>query len=549
MGIWDKIKAFFTEEPAQQPQATQQQRQQTQQQAAASQSSPQRPPGTPATAAQAQAPAEPQKKAANPYQANEILGLSAEEMRKRALKINPMRTAWIGRTDTIPPQSDERTALIDRGLILRGYLKPEQLVEIHRVGDLWLKFHEAERLASTAAQKKTADIVEELKRQKIEKKKQKKLAAERRKKEHAEAVQRRKETDIIYLGRGVSAELFDRRSHIERLMERKLPLLSTPGEVARSLGLTISKLRWLCFHSEAAEKTHYAAFSVPKRSGGRRLIAAPMPELAAAQRWILREILDKVSVEAPAHGFLKTRSTLTNAVPHLGKDVIINVDLADFFPSIGFKRVRGVFKKLGYSPAASTILALIATESPRVPVEHDGVKYQVAIGERALPQGAPTSPALSNLIARKLDRRLLGVSKKFGWTYTRYADDLTFSAPEGHREEIARFLAKIRHICEDEGFRINLKKGRVQRKARRQLVTGVVVNQKPGLPREEIRKIRAILHQAKKTGLEAQNKEKRPNFEAHLRGKIAYLMMVDRAKGKKFMTELDAVVKTATASV
>ena len=479
--------------------------------------------------------------ALNPYDASAILGLSAEELRRRALRINPYRTAWIGRVDTIPPQSDERTALIDRGLILRGLLSPQQITEIHRVGDLWLKHHEAHKLASAVAQQRAQQTLVELKAQKDARKLElKKVSAERRQK-RAEAVAKRRAEDIIYLGRGVSEQLGDRRAHVEALTARGLPLLATPVDVARALGLTLSRLRWLSFHSEAAERTHYVYFEIPKRSGGTRLLAAPHQALATAQQWIFHEVLEKLPTEAPAHGFIKGRSTVTNAVPHLHQDVVVNLDLSDFFPTITFRRVRGFFTRLGYSPAAASILTLLCTEAPRQAVEYDGQRLWVAAGPRALPQGACTSPAISNQIAKKLDRRLVGMCAKHGWTYTRYADDLTFSAPPGKRGEIAMLLARVRHIVKEEGFALNPKKGRVQRKAGRQLVTGVVVNDKPGLAREEVRRLRAILHGAKKTGLAAQNRENLPHFEAWLRGKIAYLSMIDRAKGSALLRQLEAL--------
>src|SRR6202034_1585335 len=108
-------------------------------------------------------------------------------------------------------------------------------------------------------------------------------------------------------------------------------------------------------------------------------------------------------------------------------------------------RARGLFESVGYSPCAATLLGLLCTESPRTAVEHDGKKYWVAVGDRALPQGACTSPALSNLVTRKLDRRLAGATKKVGWTYTRYADDLTFSTDRDHKKDMALLLARVRH--------------------------------------------------------------------------------------------------------
>ena len=505
---------------------------------------------TPAAARQAVAqqpapaaaqPAKPKPPPKDPYDAKGILGLSANEMRKRALKINPYQTAWIGRVDTIPPQSDERTALIDRGLILRGLLTEAQITEIHRVGDLWLRHHEAARLAATAAVKTAAKAIEDIRKEKAARKEEKKRLSAERKVRHAEDVTRRKAEDIIYLGRGVSGGLVDRRAHVEALTERGLPVLATPADVARALDLPVGRLRWLCFHGDAVERPHYVYFEIPKRSGGRRLLSAPHRSLAKAQEWILHNVLEKLPVEDPAHGFVRGRSTVTNARPHAGRDIVVNLDLSDFFPTITFPRVKGVFQRLGYSPAAATVLALLCTEPPRRELAYDGQRYWVAVGKRALPQGACTSPALSNQIARKLDRRLAGMSRKAGWAYTRYADDLTFSAPPGKRAEIPMLLARVRHIVTEEGFAINPKKGRIQRAAGRQEVTGVVVNDKLSMPREEIRRLRAILHGAKKTGLAAQNRENLPDFEAHVRGKIAYLQMIDRAKATPLLAALDAL--------
>jgi retron-type reverse transcriptase len=494
------------------------------------------PPPAPPAGAAAAAPAR------NPYEAGDVLGLSAEELRRRALRINPFRTAWIGRVDTIPPASDERTAVIDRGLVLRGLLTPEQLAEIHRVGDLWLRHHEAARLAETAAASTAEAAVEELRRKRAALKAEKKREAEVRRRERADATARRRAEDVVYLGRGVSSRLSRRESDVRELARRGLPVLSTPADVAAALEVSVPTLRWLAFHTEAAERTHYAYFEVPKRSGGKRLLAAPRPRLAAAQRWVLREILDRLPVEPPAHGFVRGRSTVTNAAPHCRRDVVVNLDVADFFPSITFARVRGLFESLGYSGAAATVLALLATECPRSAVEYDGATYWVAAGERALPQGAPTSPAISNQIVRKLDRRLAGAAAAMGWAYTRYADDMTFSAPAGKRAEIPIVLARARHVVEEEGFALNPKKGRVQRRAGRQLVTGVVVNEAPRLPREEVRRLRAILHGARQTGLAAQNREGRPRFESWLRGRLAYLAMIDRERGSRMLAELDEIL-------
>jgi len=500
----------------------------------------------PAPPAPAVKPAAAKPAPQDPLDASHILALSQSELRARALTIDPYKTAWIGRVDVIPPQSDQRTALIDRGLILRGLLTPEHIEEIHRVGDLWLLHREAARFVESRAKQSVEDAMAERARERAERKAQKKRDAAARKARREAEIAARRENDIIYLGPGVSAGLADRRANIEALVARGLPVLSTPLDVARALGLSISELRWLCFHSEATERPHYVYFEVPKRSGrGTRLLSSPQPKLKAAQAWVLSNVLEKLPTEEPAHGFIKGRSTVSCARPHVAKDVVVNLDLSNFFPSIGFARVLGVFRKLGYSPAVATLFALLCTESPRSVVEFEGRRYWVAAGPRALPQGACTSPALSNQVARKLDRRLGGMCHKHGFVYTRYADDLTFSASEGKRDALAMFLARVRHIVTEEGFAINPDKGRVQRSGGRMEVTGIVVNDKPSVPREEVRRLRAILHHAKTTGLEAQNREGIPHFEAHLRGRLAYLHMVDPARGRAMLAELDAIVSRA----
>jgi retron-type reverse transcriptase len=477
----------------------------------------------------------------DPYEAHDILGLSPEETRKRSLKINPYATAWIGRVDTIPPQSDERTALIDRGLILRGMLTQDQIREIHRIGDAWLKHHESHKLAKAAAAKSVDLFLEGERQRKLAVKEEKRQAAQIKRADQRKAVDERKKNDIVYLGRDVSARLADRRSNVEALAAAGLPFLATPADVAAALGLSIGELRHLAFHAEAPERTHYVTFEVPKRSGGVRLLASPHKRMRAAQQFIQDQILAKLPLTEQAHGFVPNRSTVSNARLHTQQSLVINLDLKDFFPSITFPRVRGLFESVGYSQAVATILALIVTEAPRMKTEVDGKTLWVAAGDRALPQGACTSPTISNLVARKLDRRLGGLCNKLGVTYSRYADDLTFSLPSKDKVSVGYLFARVRHLVAAEGFAINEAKGRVQRAGGRQEVTGIVVNDGLALRREELKRLRAVLHDAKKHGLEAANRKNHPNFREHLLGKIAYVTMVDPEKGNALRAQFDAL--------
>jgi retron-type reverse transcriptase len=445
------------------------------------------------------------------------------------------KNAYLDPLHVIPDESLPRIQLIDRAMVGAGLIAPEELAEIHDVGRRMLAARGDLNYAYRQAQ---AAVVRSQQEREALKKQKKREAAERRK-AHAEAVARRKATDIVFLGRGVSRGLADRRPNVEKLQAAGLPVLATPQDVSEALKLDIPKLRWLAFHSDASRSSHYIRFTVPKKSGGLRALFAPHSTIAGCQHWILDQILAKVPVHSAAHGFVPGRSTVTNARPHEGSDVVVNVDLEDFFPTVTFPRVKGIFQSLGYSPAAATILGLLVTESPRREVIYDGVKYHVATGPRALPQGACTSPALSNLVARRLDARLEGISAKLGWTYTRYADDMTFSAGGETAKGVGYLLARVRHICDDEGFRVNEKKTRVLRRNARQSVTGLVVNERAGVPRRTVRRIRAILHRARHEGLDSQNRENRPNFRAWLRGMIAYISMVKPEQGRKLLDDLN----------
>lgn len=505
---------------------------------AATATPPPMPPARPAPAAASSATPKGAKPAPTKLNldAGRFTPISREEMLKNAATL---RWTWASvnfdRRDLIPSAGDPRTALIDRALVAQGLLTPEQLVEIHEAGAKMTELRPVLRdVQNIAADAVLADAATRAAR-----KEEKRAEAERRRAERAEAIRRRRATDIVFLGRGVSGGLADRRANIERLQAQGLPVLATPADVARALGLEVSRLRWLAFHSEATAVTHYVRFQIPKKSGGTRELAAPHRDLARCQEWIRIQILDRVALHDAAHGFVAGRSTLTNARPHLARAAVVNADLKDFFPRVTFPRVKGVFQQLGYSPAAATVLALLCTECPRCRVNHDGRELFVATGPRGLPQGACTSPALSNLVARGLDNRLTAFAKRLGWTYTRYADDLTFSADGEAMGQTGRLFTGLRHIVAEENFTVNEKKTRVQRPKTRQTVTGIVVNQHPNVSRATVRRLRAILHKAKTEGLAAQNREGHPRFEGWVRGMIAHVAMVNPERGRELLAEFE----------
>jgi len=214
------------------------------------------------------------------------------------------------------------------------------------------------------------------------------------------------------------------------------------------------------------------------------------------------------------------------------------MDLKDFFSTITFHRVKGLFQSFGYSGLISTLLALLTTESPRKTVKFNETVYYVAIGGRRLPQGACTSPTITNLICRRLDERLARYAQKLGFGYTRYADDLTFSCNESGLTKIGACLRGARKMIRSEGFKVNHKKTRVLRASRRQKVTGIVVNQKPNISRKELRNFRALLHNVEKNGLEKENRNQHPDFWGYIRGYTSYIQMVRPDLGEKFAQQV-----------
>jgi len=298
-----------------------------------------------------------------------------------------------------------------------------------------------------------------------------------------------------------------------------LPLWKTEDEVAAALSLSPGKLRYFSQHRFRETSSHYVTFAIPKRSGGERLIHAPKRQLKAVLRKLDALLVSKLPISEHAHGFARGRSIATNAAPHIGKKIVLHFDIKDCFPTIHYGRVRGLLIALGYSYPVAAALAVLMTEAPRQPVVAEGKTYHVPIGPRVCVQGAPTSPGLCNAILLRLDHRLAGLAKKHGFTYTRYADDLTLSGNEPAK--IAKLLKLVPQTISEEGFTANSKKTRVMRSGRRQAVTGVVVNKEMGLSRQERRKLRAALHRQKTSA------ETDPRERMRLEGKLAYLHMLN----------------------
>jgi len=329
----------------------------------------------------------------------------------------------------------------------------------------------------------------------------------------------------------------------EKLIRYQLPLCNSHSEIAAAIGLSVNGLRYLAF---SRNKLHYTRFNIPKKTGGKREISAPLPLLKKAQNWILHNILEKLEIHPAAHGFCRQKSIVTNALPHVGKDVIINIDLKDFFPSISYPQVKGLFKSLGYSETAAVVFGLICTE-PRVEkLEIDGESCLVNLKERRLPQGAPSSPAISNLLCKKLDRRLSNMAKKMGFMYTRYADDLTFSCSIDSRENIGRLFKVTNLIVQEEGLAINPDKTKVRWKNRQQDVTGLVVNHKINISRKTLKKFRATLYHIEQDGFRGKHwgQTNTNDLMASIEGFANFVCMVNPEKGAKFKQQVQRIKDT-----
>jgi RNA-directed DNA polymerase len=367
---------------------------------------------------------------------------------------------------------------------------------------------------------------------------------EKERQERATAWATQQSQTISYLGAEVSQGLNFTTSNRERLQANRLPILNNAADIAQAMDITINQLRFLSFSRRVATVSHYVRFKIPKKTGGVRSISAPLPRLKQAQQWILDNILEQIVLHPNAHGFRRGRSIITNAQPHVGALVVINLDLQDFFPSISYQRVKGIFCSLGYSEAVATILGLICTEPEMTQVELDGRSYYIAQTERHLPQGAPSSPALTNLLCRRLDRRLTGLSTSRGFAYTRYADDLTFSTinPEKIRD-IGNILQGVRSIVAHEGLAIHPDKTRVLRKSQHQEVTGVVVNEKLNIDRTTLKKFRATLHHIEKDGLAGKTWGKGGDLLMSIEGFANYVMMINPSKGANLIAQVKRIKK------
>ncbi|MDO9164475.1 MAG: reverse transcriptase domain-containing protein [Rhodoferax sp.] len=295
-------------------------------------------------------------------------------------------------------------------------------------------------------------------------------------------------------------------AYIRPLLKNRVPVIFDREHLAKLLGRTEHYLAAASF----APEFFYRDFTIPKRAGGKREIRAPYVSLLECQRWINDNILSAMVPHACATGYVIGRSIRDHASPHVNADFVLTIDLENFFPSIKFSRVLSIFRGLGYSAQVSSSLA------------------KLCCLDNALPQGAPTSPSLSNIVCRRLDEKLEDMSSEVGLRYTRYADDMCFSGAAIRKIT----LSKVEKIVCSEGFRIKKAKTHLHTpQSNLKLVTGInVALGKLSLPKPYKRAISTDLYHIEKHGLRshlAKKKIRDPSYLETLLGKVGYWLFIE----------------------
>lgn len=294
--------------------------------------------------------------------------------------------------------------------------------------------------------------------------------------------------------------------------------ITTITDLAKILKIPKKKLTYVLYIKKT--ENSYTFFKIPKKSGGERTINNPSDDLKDIQRsivnllWKQQLILWEENNIKPniSHAFVKEKSIISNARVHKNKRYVFNMDLEEFFDSFHFGRVRGFFEKNKDFLFPQNIATVLA---------------QLTCYNGCLPQGAPTSPIITNFICNILDMKLLKVAKEFKLDYTRYADDLTFSTNDGHfLENLEEFKTQTESIIKYSGFKINKKKTRLQHQNSRQVVTGLVVNKKVNVNREFYKETRSMANKLYKNGEFKINGEKATINQ--LEGRFAFINQIDR---------------------
>jgi len=326
---------------------------------------------------------------------------------------------------------------------------------------------------------------------------------------------------------------------LEPFARLDLPRWNSVQNLVDDLGLLVEQLNYLSDPTSRHERhgdmavNHYHYHFSPKRNGRTRLIEAPKQRLKSLQRKILTDVLNQVPISPQSFGFVKGRTALSAAARHAGEEVVLRFDLRDFFASVGAHRVYGVFRSLGYPQSVAQLLTgLCCTATPPRVLDQLHSHDRATFRQQHLPQGAPTSPALSNLVCFNLDRRLSGLARQIGANYTRYADDLCFS---GDAPIAQRLVSVVPKIVTSEGFALNESKTVIQRHTGRQTVLGVVINQHVNIGRDEFDRLKAVIHAVGRTD---DSRATDMQFMASLIGTLAWVETVNPRKGLKLQSLL-----------
>lgn len=324
------------------------------------------------------------------------------------------------------------------------------------------------------------------------------------------------------------------------------PAIESVGELGDWLELKPGELEWfadlkaLGYRKTSEPLRHYSYRVLMKDSGSIRLIEAPKSRLKELQRKVLSEILEKIPAHPAVHGFVKGRSIRSFIAPHVGRRVVLRMDLRDFFPSFSGARIQAMFRTLGYPESVADLLGGISTNAtPRslwkqvtsqIDPKHLWEMWSLYTRPH-LPQGAPTSPALANICFYRVDCRLAGLAESAGAHYTRYADDLAFSGDEEFEACVERFSTHVAAILMSEGLSVHHRKTRVMRQGVRQHLVGLVANQRMNVIRRDFDLLKATLTNCVRSGPESQNREGHPRFREHLEGRVGFVETINPGKG------------------
>ena len=329
-----------------------------------------------------------------------------------------------------------------------------------------------------------------------------------------------------------------------------VPALATPGALAEHLAIPLGQLDGLadCQFREGRRPPGPLANYVYRWLHGKsrkvRLLEMPKSRLKAVQRRLLHELLARIPCHEAVHSYRAGRSVASYAAPHAGQAIVLRFDLRDFFPSIHRGRVHAIFRVAGYPRAVARLLTGLCTNVVPIEVLDEAASdhaTRLCFRTPHLPQGAPTSPALANLCAYRLDRRLTGLARRVGAVYTRYADDLAFSGGAELERCARRFQIMVARITLEEGWELHYQKSRFMRQGVCQQLAGIVVNVRPSLRRQEYDRLKAILHNCQRLGAATQNQDGRPDFRAFLAGKVAYWRHIHPGRGERLQRMLDEI--------